>query len=50
MRGVAADRAALEEALRVEDRTEWLLEVAAVVSEALADLGVWEVKDVFGTM
>jgi hypothetical protein len=37
---MAADRAALEEALRVEDQTERLLEVAAIVSEAVADLGV----------
>jgi hypothetical protein len=37
---MAADRAALEEALGVEDQTERLLEVAAVVSEAVADLGV----------
>ncbi len=37
---MTADRAALAEALRLEDQTERLLEVAAIVSEALEPLGI----------
>jgi hypothetical protein len=37
---VTADREALERALVVEDQTERLLEVAAVVSDALAEIGI----------
>ena len=37
---VAADREALARALDIEDETERLLEVAAIVSEAVAPLGI----------
>lgn len=39
-RSLAELRAALEEADKIDDQTERLLEAAAIVSEALADLGV----------
>ena len=37
---MATHRAAIEQALEIEDETERLLEVAAIVEEALAEIGI----------